>query len=69
MTAGFYPLTYHDVWLTGLPRHDFILKKENELPEAFQNDLNKITDILNGRKFILYTPTLEIHKKMGIIIY
>ena len=65
MSAAFYPLTYHDIWLTGLPRHDFILKKEKKLPEAFQNDLNKISDILNGRKLILYTPTFRNSQKDG----
>jgi len=65
MTAAFYPLTYSDVWLTGLPRHDFILKKVKDLPDAFQNDLNKISNILNGRKFILYTPTFRNSQEDG----
>lgn len=65
MTAAFYPLTYHHVWLTGLPKHDFILKKEKGLPEDFLNDLNNISDILNGRKFILYTPTFRNSQKDG----
>ena len=32
MTAAFYPLTFHQIWNTGLPRNDFILRDEDQLP-------------------------------------
>ncbi len=63
MTATFYPLTYNDVWLTGLPRHDFILREEDRLPKSLRFDLSKIDSILNGRKFILYAPTFRNAQK------
>jgi lipopolysaccharide biosynthesis protein/CDP-glycerol glycerophosphotransferase (TagB/SpsB family) len=65
MTASFYPLKYSQVWLTGLPRHDFILKNENDLPQQFQRELAKIKNILNGRIFILYAPTFRNSQTNG----
>ena len=32
VTAASYPLTVHQIWNTGLPRNDFILRAEDELP-------------------------------------
>lgn len=57
MTAAFYPLTYNDVWVTGLPRNDFILKEESKLPDDFQIQLKALEKILEGKRFILFAPT------------
>jgi len=59
MATAFYPLTYNDVWVTGLPRNDFILKEENLLPIDFKNDLTRLEKLINGKKFILYAPTFR----------
>jgi len=59
MAAAFYPLTYHDVWVTGLPRNDAILQDESSLPIDFQNQLIKLRKTLNGRKLVMYAPTFR----------
>lgn len=59
MTAAFYPLTYHDVWLTGLPRNDAILRRESALPDNFRKQISKLRQALSGRKLILFAPTFR----------
>ncbi len=59
MTVAFYPLTYNDIWVTGLPRNDFILKKEKLLPEDLQEEIKELERLLKSRVFILYAPTFR----------
>lgn len=59
MAASFYPLTYHDVWVTGLPRNDAILQEEVSLPVDFQKQLVKLRKTLNGRRLVMYAPTFR----------
>ena len=59
MASAFYPLSYHDVWLTGLPRNDVILMKEPELPKVYMDQLSSLKLLLNGRKLVLYAPTFR----------
>lgn len=59
MTAGFYPLTYAQVPVTGLPRIDLIIKQENQLPIDLQQELSDLRQLLAGRKLVLYAPTFR----------
>ncbi|SDU82609.1 CDP-glycerol glycerophosphotransferase family protein [Pseudomonas sihuiensis] len=59
MAAAFYPLAYEDVWVTGLPRHDFILAPFERLPEDFQAETHKLEAQLAGRRLVLFTPTFR----------
>jgi CDP-glycerol glycerophosphotransferase (TagB/SpsB family)/glycosyltransferase involved in cell wall biosynthesis len=59
MTAGFYPLTYSQVPITGLPRIDLISMKESELPIDLQLELSSLRSTLAGRKLVLYAPTFR----------
>lgn len=59
MAAAFYPLTFHDVWLTGLPRNDVILRAEELLPNDFKHQLEKLREELSGRKLVFYAPTFR----------
>lgn len=59
MAASFYPLSYHDVWVTGLPRNDAILQEETLLPSDFKAQLIKLRKTLNGRKLVMYAPTFR----------
>jgi len=59
MTAAFAPLTYNDIWVTGLPRNDFILRPKELLPEDFGNELIELESKLSERKFILFVPTFR----------
>ncbi|MDM7831753.1 CDP-glycerol glycerophosphotransferase family protein [Cellulomonas edaphi] len=59
MAAAFYPLTIHQVWNTGLPRNDFILRAEDELPADFQAELERLRTIVDGRMLVLFMPTFR----------
>ena len=59
MTAGFYPLTFNEVPITGLPRIDFITMPECDLPEDMQQELNDLRNKLSGKKLALYVPTFR----------
>lgn len=59
MTACFYPLKYSDIWVTGLPRHDFIMKDRENLPKDLVSEIEHAESVLQGRRFILYAPTFR----------
>lgn len=59
MAAAFYPLTFHDIWMTGLPRNDVILRDEGLLPLDFQDQLQRLRSSLGGRKLVLFAPTFR----------
>ncbi|GHE95108.1 hypothetical protein GCM10016455_14570 [Aliiroseovarius zhejiangensis] len=65
MTAAYWPLSYHDIWVTGLPRHDYILTDETLLPPDFQPRLDHLRKTLNGRKFVLFAPTFRADQETG----
>lgn len=62
MATAFYPLSYDDVWMTGLPRNDFIVRDFNQLPTDLQAEEARLRDILNGRKLVLFCPTFRSGK-------
>lgn len=59
MATAFYPLSYHDIWLTGLPRNDVILRDEYQLPVDFINQLEALRSNLQGRRLVMYAPTFR----------
>lgn len=65
MTAAYYPLTFHDIWVTGLPRHDLILSPEDQLPQDFAGRAAQLRRSLQGRKFVLFAPTFRADQEKG----
>jgi len=57
MANAFYPLDPNRVHVTGIPRNDFLIRPEHELPEYYRAQLAKIREMRRGRKLILYAPT------------
>lgn len=57
MADVFSPLPHERVWVTGLPRNDFILMDEGNLPSDYKSILQGLSDRISGQKFILYAPT------------
>jgi CDP-glycerol glycerophosphotransferase (TagB/SpsB family) len=57
MAAAFAPVPMENVWLSGLPRNDLILKDESRLPADYRGQLERIRARLSGRKLVLYAPT------------
>ncbi|MEP5762701.1 MAG: CDP-glycerol glycerophosphotransferase family protein [Litoreibacter sp.] len=65
MSSAFAPLPLEDIWLTGLPRHDFITKPEAELPDFLYDQLNDLRQLTAGRKMILFCPTFRNDQENG----
>ncbi|MDN6290706.1 MAG: CDP-glycerol glycerophosphotransferase family protein, partial [Tetragenococcus koreensis] len=57
MIKSFSPSLPEKIKLTGLPRHDFLSKDENELPQDYQQHLKILRNRVNGRKLVLFAPT------------
>lgn len=65
MTAAYWPLTFHDVWVTGLPRHDWILTPEDALPKDFASRTERLKTRLQNRRFLLFAPTFRADQESG----
>jgi CDP-glycerol glycerophosphotransferase (TagB/SpsB family) len=59
MASAFHPLTFHDVWVTGLPRNDFILRPLDRLPADMRAERERLRAMLAGRKLVLFMPTFR----------
>jgi CDP-glycerol glycerophosphotransferase len=57
MAAMYYPIKYENVWITGLPRNDFLIKNLNNLPSYLCSEINTIRQIKKGKRLITYAPT------------
>ncbi len=57
MAAMFYPLNHRQVWITGLPRHDFLTRDEADLPRYIRDSIQVIREARRGRKLVVYAPT------------
>lgn len=65
MNAAFSPLPIEDIWVSGLPRHDFVTKPEQELPDFLCGQLNDIRQLANGRQMVLFCPTFRNDQENG----
>ncbi|MRK03279.1 hypothetical protein GEV27_17335 [Aeromicrobium sp. S22] len=59
MSAAFFPASYPDMWPTGLPRNDFILREEERLPNDLREALERLREELAGRRLVLFLPTFR----------
>jgi len=57
MAAMFHPIDPSRVWVTGLPRNDFLLRREPDLPALLRDELQAIRLLKRERKLIVYAPT------------
>ncbi|HWV75775.1 MAG TPA: CDP-glycerol glycerophosphotransferase family protein, partial [Isoptericola sp.] len=55
LTAASYPLTFHQVWNTGLPRADFIGCDEDRLPADMLAELVRLRERVGDRRLLLWT--------------
>lgn len=70
MATMFYPIKYDNVWVTGLPRNDFLLRSERNLPKHFEISLRKIKRIKGDKKLVVYAPTYrQAHVVSGSTYY
>ncbi len=59
MTAAFQPLSFQQIWLTGLPRADFLQKPIEQLPSSIQTEIIELESKLNGKKLVFFCPTFK----------
>lgn len=59
MASAFYPLSYHDIWMTGLPRNDLILSSQASLADVFKAQLKALEQKINGKRLVLFAPTFR----------
>jgi CDP-glycerol glycerophosphotransferase (TagB/SpsB family) len=57
MAAIFHPLPPNRVWVTGLPRNDFLRMPEAELPGCLASELQHVRALRGDRRLVLYAPT------------
>ncbi|WP_312909865.1 CDP-glycerol glycerophosphotransferase family protein [Stutzerimonas nitrititolerans] len=57
MAAMFHPLDPSRVWVTGLPRNDFLSMSEPALPASLREEVQAVRVLKRGRKLIVYAPT------------
>jgi len=57
--SAYWPLTFNDVWLTGIPRHDFITAAEKDLPPFLTTQLEEIRTRKAGRRMVLFCPAFR----------
>ena len=59
MHRSFKPLSANQVWTTGLPRNDFLLKDRSALPQDMIDQLDYLDTILSRKRLILFVPTFR----------
>lgn len=57
MAAMFHPLDPSRVWVTGLPRNDFLRMADDALPDFLHDEVQLVRDLKRRRKLIVYAPT------------
>ncbi|GAB2753641.1 hypothetical protein GCM10027020_02060 [Nocardioides salsibiostraticola] len=59
MTAAFHPLTLHDMWPTGLPRNDFIVREDALLPPDLSQQEADLRAEVGDRRLVMFLPTFK----------
>ncbi len=59
MAATFYPLPPERVWVTGLPRNDFLLMADAALPRFLREEVETIRRLKSQRRLLVYAPTFR----------
>ncbi|UDY25401.1 CDP-glycerol glycerophosphotransferase family protein [Nocardioides sp. Kera G14] len=59
MAAAFAPLGFPDVWTTGLPRNDFVMRPDDELPADLRDTITQLRGEMAGRRLVLFLPTFK----------
>lgn len=59
MATAFLPLSYPDMWITGLPRNDYITCPPSRLPVDLGADEDQLRTELGNRRLVLFLPTFK----------
>ena len=69
MAATFFPLNYKQIWLTGLPRNDFLLQDLECMPKDLFEQILLVRKLKNGKRLITYAPTYRQSTKTSKASY
>lgn len=64
MQKAFHITPKGNFWLTGLPRNDFLVMQEDNLPSIYKKELIYLKELVKEKKLILYAPTYR-EKNVG----
>lgn len=59
MAAMFHPIEYSQLWLTGLPRNDFLRMAYADLPSFLRDEVDAIRRWKGARRLVTYAPTFR----------
>jgi CDP-glycerol glycerophosphotransferase (TagB/SpsB family) len=59
MAAAFHPLRIHEMWPTGLPRNDFVVRPDNLLPRDLLGQVDQLRSEVGGRRLVMFLPTFK----------
>ncbi len=69
MSTIFHPIKYDNIWLTGLPRNDFLSMSDDKLPFYLKEQVRLIQELKKGKRLILYAPTYRQKKAVNTATY
>jgi len=69
MEQTFYNTPKDHFYISGLPRNDFLLLDEKELPKILYEDINRIDKLIGNKKLIAYLPTYRDPRKNSNYFY
>ncbi|MGY4490019.1 CDP-glycerol glycerophosphotransferase family protein [Pseudomonas sp. TE3610] len=69
MATMFHPITYDRVWVTGLPRSDFLVMPRPQLPAYLRDGLERIERLKGDKTLIVYAPTYRQVSVAGAAYY
>lgn len=69
MAAAFHPLAYSQIWITGLPRSDFLGMPYVKLPGFLASEVDHIRELKGGRRMVTYAPTFRDPAIQGASCY
>lgn len=59
MAAMFYPIRHSSLWVTGLPRSDFLMMADAALPGFLHEEVEHIRQLKGMRRLVVYAPTFR----------
>lgn len=65
MTTAFWPLSYPDMWNTGLPRNDYISCPAERLPADLRTAELRLRAELGDRRLVMFLPTFKDRQATG----
>lgn len=59
MTTAFWPLSYTEMWNTGLPRNDYVTCDVERLPIDLRETEQRLRDEIGDRRLVMFLPTFK----------